>query len=162
MDSAGPVFFWQERVGLDGKSFWICKFRSMRVDAEADGVARWASERDPRITRVGKIIRRIRLDEFPQVFNVLIGDMSFIGPRPERPVFVEQLAKEIPFYDVRHRVQPGITGWAQVSYKYGSSREDAKRKLGYDLYYVKNGDLLLDIAILLQSVRVVLFAHGGR
>lgn len=162
LDSAGPVFFWQERVGLNGRVFKICKFRSMKVDAEADGVARWASEQDPRITRVGHVIRKFRLDEFPQVFNVLVGDMSFIGPWPERPVFVEQLRKDIPYYDIRHRVQPGITGWAQVSYKYGASREDAKRKLGYDLYYVKNGDLLLDVAILLQSVRVVLFAHGSR
>lgn len=162
LDSAGPVLFWQERVGLNGRIFRICKFRSMKVDAEADGVARWASEKDPRITRVGHFIRKFRLDEFPQVYNVIVGDMSFIGPRPERPVFVEQLRKDIPYYDIRHRVQPGITGWAQVSYKYGASREDAKRKLGYDLYYVKNGDLLLDVAILLQSVRVVLFAHGSR
>lgn len=162
LDSPGPVLFFQDRVGLDGRVFRICKFRSMSADAEADGVARWASERDPRITRVGRLIRRVRLDEFPQVVNVLLGDMSFIGPRPERAVFVEQLRKDIPFYDIRHRVQPGITGWAQVSYKYGASREDAKRKLGYDLYYVKNGDLLLDLAILLQSVRVILFAHGGR
>ena len=162
LDSPGPVFFWQERVGLNGKVFRICKFRSMRADAEADGVARWASERDPRITRIGHFIRKFRLDEFPQVFNVLRGDMSFIGPRPERPVFVEQLRKDIPYYDVRHRVQPGITGWAQVSYRYSASKEDARRKLGYDLYYVKNGDLLLDLAILLQSVRVVLFAHGSR
>jgi exopolysaccharide biosynthesis polyprenyl glycosylphosphotransferase len=162
LDSAGPAFFWQERVGLNGKTFRICKFRSMRTDAEADGVARWATELDPRITRVGHFIRKFRLDEFPQVFNVLRGDMSFIGPRPERPVFVEQLRKDIPYYDVRHRVQPGITGWAQVSYRYGASKEDARRKLGYDLYYVKNGDLLLDLAILLQSVRVVLFAAGSR
>jgi len=162
LDSPGPALFWQERVGLNGRVFRICKFRSMKMDAEADGVARWASERDPRITRVGRLIRRMRIDEFPQVFNVLAGDMSFIGPRPERPVFVEHLRKEIPFYDIRHRVQPGITGWAQVSYKYGASREDAKKKLGYDLYYVKNGDLLLDFGILLQSVRVILFAHGGR
>lgn len=162
LDSPGPVLFWQERVGLNGRVFRICKFRSMRTDAEADGIARWASERDPRITRVGRFIRKTRIDEFPQVMNVLLGDMSFIGPRPERPVFVEQLRKEIPFYDIRHRVQPGITGWAQVSYPYGASREDAKKKLGYDLYYVKNGDSLLDFAILLQSVRVVLFAHGSR
>lgn len=162
LDSPGPALFLQDRVGLNGKTFSIWKFRSMRHDAEADGIARWASERDPRITRVGHFIRATRLDEFPQVLNVLFGDMSFIGPRPERPVFVEQLRKEIPFYDIRHRVQPGITGWAQVSYRYGASREDAKKKLCYDLYYVKNNDTVLDLAILLQTVRVILFAHGGR
>lgn len=162
LDSAGPALFRQERVGLNGQVFRIWKFRSMRADAEADGVARWASERDPRITRVGRFIRKTRIDEFPQVVNVLLGDMSFIGPRPERPVFVEQLRKEIPYYDIRHRVQPGITGWAQVSYRYGASREDAKKKLCFDLYYVKNNDTVLDLAILLQTVRVILFAHGGR
>jgi sugar transferase (PEP-CTERM system associated) len=162
LDSPGPALFRQERVGLNGQVFRIWKFRSMRIDAEADGVARWASERDPRITRVGHFIRKTRIDEFPQVVNVLLGDMSFIGPRPERPVFVEQLRKEIPYYDIRHRVQPGITGWAQVSYRYGASREDAKKKLCFDLYYVKNNDTVLDLAILLQTVRVILFAHGGR
>lgn len=162
LDSPGPAIFRQERVGLNGKTFHIWKFRSMRVDAEADGVARWASERDPRITRVGRFIRKTRLDELPQVLNVLLGDMSFIGPRPERPVFVEQLRKEMPFYDIRHRVQPGITGWAQVSYRYSASKEDAKKKLCYDLYYVKNNDTVLDLAILLQTVRVILFAQGGR
>jgi exopolysaccharide biosynthesis polyprenyl glycosylphosphotransferase len=162
LDSPGPALFTQDRVGLNGKVFRIWKFRSMRQDAEADGIARWASERDPRITRLGHFIRKTRIDEFPQVVNVLLGDMSFIGPRPERPIFVEQLRKEIPFYDLRHRVQPGITGWAQVSYRYGASREDAKKKLCYDLYYVKNNDTVLDLAILLQTVRVILFAHGGR
>src|SRR5262249_20403064 len=150
------------RVGFNGRIFKIWKFRSMRQDAEADGVARWASEQDPRITRVGRFIRATRIDEFPQVLNVLLGHMSFIGPRPERPVFVEQLRKEIAFYDLRHRVQPGIPGWAQVSYRYGASSEDAKKKLCYDLYYVKNNDTVLDLAILLQTVRVIMFGHGSR
>jgi sugar transferase (PEP-CTERM system associated) len=162
LDSPGPALFLQDRVGLDGKTFRIWKFRSMRQNAEADGIPRWASERDPRITRIGRFIRKTRIDEFPQVVNVLLGDMSFIGPRPERPEFVDQLRKELPFYDLRHRVQPGITGWAQVSYKYGASREDAKKKLCYDVYYAKNNDTVLDLAILLQTVRVILFAQGGR
>lgn len=162
LDSRGPVFFTQERVGLDGKVFKILKLRSMRVDAEHDGVPRWASNGDDRVTRVGRVIRKTRIDEIPQVINVLKGDMSFIGPRPERPYFVEQIRKEIPFYDLRHRVRPGITGWAQVNYQYGASMEDAKRKLAYDLYYVKNNDSLLDAAILVQTVRVVLFGHGSR
>jgi sugar transferase (PEP-CTERM system associated) len=162
LDSRGPVFYRQERVGKDGKVFRIWKFRSMRVDAENDGVPRWASVSDDRVTRVGRIIRKVRLDEFPQVINVLSGDMSFIGPRPERPFFVEQLRRQIPLYDLRHRVQPGITGWAQVNHPYGASLEDAKRKLAYDLYYVKNQDSILDIMILLQTVRVFLFSHGSR
>jgi sugar transferase (PEP-CTERM system associated) len=162
LDSRGPVFFTQDRVGRDGKIFKIFKLRSMRVDAEIDGVPRWATQDDDRTTRVGRFIRKTRIDEFPQVVNVLMGDMSFIGPRPERPFFVDQIRKEIPFYDLRHRVRPGITGWAQVSYRYGASVEDAKKKLAYDLYYVKNNDLLLDLGILLQTSRVVVSGNGGR
>jgi sugar transferase (PEP-CTERM system associated) len=162
LDSRGPVFFRQERVGLDGKIFKVIKLRSMRTDAEKDGVPRWATQNDDRVTRVGRFIRLTRIDELPQIFNVLKGDMSFIGPRPERPFFVEQLRKEIPFYDLRHRVRPGITGWAQVSYRYTASVDDSKKKLAYDLYYVKNGDTLLDLAILVQTVRVIFFAHGSR
>jgi sugar transferase (PEP-CTERM system associated) len=162
LDSPGPVFFTQERVGRDGKTFRIYKLRSMRVDAEVDGVPRWATKDDDRTTRIGRFIRKMRIDEFPQVINVLKGDMSFIGPRPERPYFVEQIRKEIPFYDLRHKVSPGITGWAQVNYPYGASIEDAKKKLAYDLYYVKNNDTLLDLAILLQTSRVVVSGNGGR
>ena len=162
LESRGPIFFTQDRVGLDGKIFKVFKLRSMRVDAERDGVPRWATQDDDRTTRVGRFIRKVRIDEFPQVINVLQGDMSFIGPRPERPFFVDQIRKEIPFYDLRQRVRPGITGWAQVNYPYGASIEDAKKKLAYDLYYVKNNDLLLDFAILVQTVRVIFFAHGSR
>jgi sugar transferase (PEP-CTERM system associated) len=162
LDSRGSIFFSQERVGLDGHVFKVLKLRSMREDAEKDGVPRWAAQGDDRITRVGHFIRKTRIDELPQIFNVLKGDMSFIGPRPERPFFVDQIRKEIPFYDLRHRVRPGITGWAQVNYSYGASIEDAKKKLAYDLYYVKNNDTLLDAAILVQTVRVVLFGHGSR
>jgi sugar transferase (PEP-CTERM system associated) len=162
LDSKGPVFYRQERVGLDGRTFKLWKFRSMRTDAEADGVARWASSADDRTTRVGRVIRKVRIDEIPQIINVLAGEMSFIGPRPERPYFVEQLRQQIPYYDLRHRVRPGITGWAQVSYRYGASVEDARRKLSYDLFYLKKNDLLLDFAILVQTVRVILFAQGAR
>jgi sugar transferase (PEP-CTERM system associated) len=162
LDSRGSIFFSQERVGLDGHIFKVLKLRSMCEDAEKDGVPRWAAQGDARITRVGHFIRKTRIDELPQVLNVLMGDMSFIGPRPERPFFVDQIRKEIPFYDLRHRVRPGITGWAQVNYSYGASMEDAKKKLAYDLYYVKNNDTLLDAAILVQTVRVVLFGHGSR
>lgn len=162
LESEGSVFYRQERVGLYGRTFRLWKFRSMRADAERDGIPRWANSADDRVTRVGRFIRKVRLDEIPQVLNVLVGDMSFIGPRPERPFFVEQLREQIPYYDLRHRVRPGITGWAQVNYPYGASVEDAKRKLSYDLYYLKKNDLLLDFAILLQTVRVILFAHGGR
>jgi sugar transferase (PEP-CTERM system associated) len=162
LDSKGPIFYKQERVGRNGQVFWIWKFRSMRTDAEGDGVPKWAAQGDNRVTRVGRIIRKLRFDEFPQVFNVLKGDMSFIGPRPERPFFVEQLRKDIPLYDLRHRLRPGITGWAQVNYPYGASPEDAKRKLAYDLYYIKNHNTTLDLVILLQTVRVFLFSHGSR
>jgi sugar transferase (PEP-CTERM system associated) len=162
IESRGPIFYRQERVGLNGRIFRVWKFRSMRVDAEGDGVPRWAQSTDDRVTRVGRFIRKARIDEIPQAINVLVGDMSFIGPRPERPFFVEQLREQIPHYDLRHRVRPGITGWAQVNYPYGASAEDATRKLAYDLYYLKKNDLLLDFAILVQTVRVVLFAHGAR
>jgi lipopolysaccharide/colanic/teichoic acid biosynthesis glycosyltransferase len=149
-------------VGLNGRIFRVWKFRSMRIDAEKDGVPRWASAKDNRVTRVGRFIRATRIDEIPQIINVLEGDMSFIGPRPERPYFVQQLRREMPYYDLRHRVKPGITGWAQVNYRYGESIEDARQKLAFDLYYVKNNDFFLDLTILVQTVRVVLFAHGAQ
>lgn len=157
----GPILFHQERVGLNGQRFRVHKFRSMRTDAEADGVARWATKNDSRITRVGSFIRKTRLDELPQVFNVLRGEMSLVGPRPERPEFVEQLEKEIPFYAERHRVKPGLTGWAQLSYPYGATIEDARNKLEFDLYYVKNASAFLDLIILLETVEVVLWGKGA-
>ena len=157
-----PVLYRQERVGEGGRTFDVLKFRSMRPDAEKDGVARWAQANDDRITRVGRFIRKVRIDELPQVFNVLRGDMSFVGPRPERPQFVERLAREIPYFGLRHCVKPGITGWAQLRYAYGASVEDAAEKLKYDLYYVKRHSLLFDLAILLQTVEVVLFGKGAR
>jgi lipopolysaccharide/colanic/teichoic acid biosynthesis glycosyltransferase len=160
--SPGPVLFRQARVGKDGKVFMLYKFRSMSVDAEQLTGPVWASEGDPRITRVGRLLRKIRLDETPQMFNVLRGDMSFIGPRPERPIFVNQLKEQIPFYILRFAVKPGITGWAQVKYPYGSTVEDAQEKLQYDLYYIKNMSIFLDLLILLKSVQVVLFARGAR
>jgi sugar transferase (PEP-CTERM system associated) len=162
LDSQGPVFFRQARVGKDGKVFMLYKFRSMSVDAEQRTGPVWASENDPRVTRVGRLLRKIRLDETPQMFNVLKGDMSFIGPRPERPVFVDQLKGQIPYYALRFAVKPGITGWAQVKYPYGSTVEDALEKLQYDLYYIKNMSVLLDLLILLKSIQVVLFARGAR
>ena len=157
----GPVLFHQVRVGLNGRQFRVHKFRSMRTDAEADGVARWATKNDNRITRVGAVIRKTRLDELPQVFNVLRGEMSLVGPRPERPEFVEQLEKEIPFYAERHRVKPGLTGWAQLSYPYGATINDARNKLEFDLYYVKNASAFLDLIILLETVEVVLWGKGA-
>ena len=157
----GPILFHQVRVGLNGEPFRVHKFRSMRTDAEADGVARWASKDDDRITRVGAVIRKTRLDELPQVFNVLLGEMSLVGPRPERPEFVEELTKEIPFYAERHRVKPGLTGWAQLSYPYGATTEDARNKLEFDLYYVKNASAFLDLIILLETVEVVLWGKGA-
>ena len=160
LECPGPVLYRQERVGFGGKSFNILNFRSMRDDAERDGI-RWAANSDPRVTRVGHIIRKFRIDELPQLFNVLRGDMSFVGPRPERPFFVGQLAKAIPFYGERHSVKPGITGWAQVNSPYGASIEDAKQKLAYDLYYVKNRTLFLDLVILVHTVRVILFSEGA-
>ena len=162
LSSRGPVLYRQQRVGLHGSTFTLFKFRSMTVDAEAGGRPRWALKRDPRITRVGRIIRPLRIDELPQLFNVLRGEMSMIGPRPERPHFVEQLARIIPFYYERSYVKPGITGWAQINYPYGASVEDAREKLSYDLYYVKNRSLLLDLFILLATVRVILSREGAR
>jgi exopolysaccharide biosynthesis polyprenyl glycosylphosphotransferase len=161
-DSAGPVFYRQERVGLRGRHFTVLKFRSMRNDAEADGRPVWAATQDPRITRVGRFIRWVRIDELPQLLNVLRGEMSIVGPRPERPHFVEQFNKLIPLYDDRHAVLPGITGWAQISYSYGASLEDAREKLRYDLYYVANWSFELDLKILLATVGVVLSGKGAR
>jgi lipopolysaccharide/colanic/teichoic acid biosynthesis glycosyltransferase len=149
-------------VGRGGKTFQIYKFRSMTQDAEQDGVARWASDNDPRVTRVGHLIRRTRIDELPQLINVLRGEMSIVGPRPERPQFVRALVEQVPFYACRHAVKPGITGWAQVRFAYGATFEDAVTKLEYDLYYVKNHSLLLDMHILLDTVRVVLSGQGAR
>ena len=161
IESPGPIYH-QARVGLHGRVFTILKFRSMRVDAETDGRPRWASEKDPRVTRIGAIIRKLRVDELAQIFNVLRGDMSFVGPRPERPFFVADLAQAIPYYSERHWVRPGITGWAQVNYPYGASTEDAWVKLTYDLYYVKNRSIFLDFVILLQTARVIFWNYGAR
>jgi lipopolysaccharide/colanic/teichoic acid biosynthesis glycosyltransferase len=155
-----PVLYRQRRVGLGGKHFMLLKFRSMCLDAESDGQPRWAQKRDPRITRVGSFIRKTRVDELPQLLNVVRGQMSVVGPRPERPEFVDHLAERIPYYVERHCVKPGITGWAQLCYPYGSSERDALEKLQYDLYYVKNNTLLFDLAILLQTVEVVLMGKG--
>jgi len=160
-EDGAPIFYAQERVGLGGRVFRVIKFRSMRRDAEGDGTPRWALSQDDRTTRVGAIIRRLRIDELPQLFNVLKGDMSLVGPRPERPYFVDQLSREIPFYAVRHSVKPGVTGWAQVRYHYGSSVDDAIQKLQYDLYYVKNHSLVLDTLVLFETVRVVLTGEGA-
>jgi sugar transferase (PEP-CTERM system associated) len=162
LEDGGSVFYCQERAGLGGRSFTLFKFRSMREDAENDGLPAWTMERDMRITMVGRVIRKFRIDELPQLWNVLRGDMTLIGPRPERPYFVQQFSKAIPFYGFRHAVRPGITGWAQVSFRYGASLEDATRKLSYDLYYIKNRGILLDIVILLKTVGVVLSGQGAR
>ena len=148
-------------MGQHNKVFKILKFRSMPVDAEAGGAV-WAGEMDPRVTRVGRIIRKLRIDELPQVVNVIRGDMSFIGPRPERPDFIDQLTREIPYYSQRHLIKPGLTGWAQVRYGYGASVEDAIQKLQYDLYYIKNQSPMLDAITLFETVRIVLFGRGGR
>ena len=161
-DSPGPVIFSQTRVGLGGKPFVMYKFRSMRQDAEADGKARWAETNDQRITKIGRFLRVTRLDELPQLFNVLRGDMSLVGPRPERPEFVADLSRDIPFYNERHSVRPGITGWAQTSFAYASTIEDTRTKLEYDLYYVKNHSLFLDILVLIQTVRVAVRGEGAR
>ncbi|MDF1831230.1 MAG: TIGR03013 family PEP-CTERM/XrtA system glycosyltransferase [Porticoccaceae bacterium] len=158
----GPVLYSQQRVGRNGQCFNVHKFRSMKTDAEADGVARWAQKEDPRITRVGSFIRKYRLDELPQLWNVLIGEMSLVGPRPERPEFVKELCQANPMYKERHRVCPGITGWAQLCYPYGASAEDSMSKLQYDLYYVKNYGLFLDAYTLIQTIEVVLFKKGSR
>ncbi len=162
LESPGPMLYRQERVGQGGKTFFVTKFRSMRNDAEKDGKPRWATANDSRVTRVGNVIRKLRIDELPQLFNVLKGEMSLVGPRPERPFFVEQLTQEIPFYAVRHSVKPGVTGWAQVRYHYGSTVEDSQEKLQYDLYYVKNHTLFLDLVVLLETVGVVLTGKGAR
>jgi sugar transferase (PEP-CTERM system associated) len=160
LDSPGPVIYRQARVGLGGRIFMCMKFRSMRTDAEQDGVAKWASKNDPRVTRVGSFMRKTRIDELPQLFSVLVGEMSLVGPRPERPTFVDQLKVEVPFYELRHSVKPGVTGWAQVRYHYGGSLEDARKKHQFDLYYVKNNSLFLDILVLIETVSVVLFREG--
>lgn len=162
LDSRGPVFYRQERVGLRGRVFAIHKLRTMRPDAEAEGAPRWASEKDPRTTRVGRWLRKLRIDEIPQLWSVLRGEMSFVGPRPERPYFVEWLSREIPWYRLRLAARPGLTGWAQLRFPYGASAEDAKRKLEYDLYYLKNASVFLDLAIVFHTVRHVILARGSR
>jgi sugar transferase (PEP-CTERM system associated) len=159
---SAPVLYRQRRVGKGGEAFEVLKFRSMSVDAEADGKAVWAEKDDSRVTRVGNFLRNFRLDELPQVFNVLRGQMSLVGPRPERPEFVSELQQSIPYYAERHAVKPGVTGWAQVRYTYGASEEDAIEKLQFDLYYIKNQSLMLDIMIILQTVEVVLWSKGAR
>ena len=162
LESGFPILYRQERVGLGGKIFTIYKFRSMVQNAEKDGAPQWAQAGDARVTRVGNFIRKVRIDELPQIFNVLRGDMSFVGPRPERPFFVDQLIEQVPYYAARHSVKPGITGWAQVRYPYGASLEDAIEKLQYDLYYVKNHTFFLDLLIMFQTAQVVLFGKGAR
>jgi sugar transferase (PEP-CTERM system associated) len=161
LESRGPVFYKQERVGKNGRTFVLMKFRSMRVDAEQDGPV-WATKGDARTTRVGRIIRKIRVDEIPQFWNILKGEMSFVGPRPERPHFVAQLAEEIPFYQQRHLIAPGLTGWAQIKYPYGASIEDARQKLQYDLFYIKNQSLFLDAIVLFETVKIILFGRGAQ
>lgn len=161
LESRGPVFYRQERVGKNGRTFVLAKFRSMRVDAEQDGPV-WASKGDSRTTRVGKVIRKIRVDEIPQFWNILKGEMSFVGPRPERPHFVAQLAEEIPFYEQRHLIAPGLTGWAQIKYPYGASIEDARQKLQYDLFYIKNHSLMLDAIIMFETIKIILFGRGAQ
>jgi sugar transferase (PEP-CTERM system associated) len=160
LEDRAPIFYQQERVGLDGEPFNVLKFRSMRNDAEKGGKPQWAAQNDPRVTMIGNFIRKTRIDELPQILNVFKGEMSFVGPRPERPYFVEQLIEVVPYYNVRHSIKPGITGWAQVRYGYGASADDALQKLQYDLYYVKNNSLFLDILILIDTLKVVLFRSG--
>jgi lipopolysaccharide/colanic/teichoic acid biosynthesis glycosyltransferase len=162
LDSEGPVFYTQTRVGKNGKLFKVVKFRTMRVDAEFGTGPQWAGNNDPRVTRVGKFLRTSRLDEIPQLWCVLKGEMAFVGPRPERPEFIEMLSKEIPYYGVRHMVRPGVTGWAQVKYKYGSTIDDAREKLQYDLYYIKNASIGLDLLIMFQTVKTVLLRRGAQ
>ena len=161
LESKGPVFYRQERVGKNGRTFVLAKFRSMRVDAEQAGPV-WASKKDNRTTRVGRVIRKIRVDEIPQFWNILKGEMSFVGPRPERPHFVAQLAEEIPFYEQRHLIAPGLTGWAQIKYPYGASIEDARQKLQYDLFYIKNHGLFLDAIIIFETIKIILFGRGAQ
>jgi sugar transferase (PEP-CTERM system associated) len=160
LESPGSVIYSQRRVGLAGKPFTCRKLRSMRNDAEGDGIARWATQNDPRITRVGSFIRKTRIDELPQLWSVFIGEMSLVGPRPERPSFVDELKESIPFYEIRHTVKPGVTGWAQVRYHYGATLDDARRKHQFDLYYVKNNSLLLDMLVLIETVSVIVFREG--
>jgi sugar transferase (PEP-CTERM system associated) len=161
LDSRGPVFYKQERVGKNGRTFTLIKFRSMRVDAEADGPV-WASKGDDRTTRIGRIMRKVRVDEIPQFWNILRGEMSFVGPRPERPHFVAQLAHEIRYYEQRHLIAPGLTGWAQIKYPYGASIEDARQKLQYDLFYIKNYSLVFDAIILFETIKIILFGRGAQ
>ena len=161
LDSTGPVIYRQRRVGRDNQVFTCYKFRTMREDAELDGPV-WADEDDPRVTRVGRRLRRTRLDEIPQLWNVLKGDMSVVGPRPERLEFVEWLNQEIPYYYIRHVIRPGVTGWAQICYRYGASLEDSKEKLKYDIYYIKNMSLTFDLAVILRSIKIVLLGRGSR
>ena len=161
VDSRGPVFYRQERVGKNGRPFVLTKFRSMKVDAEKAGPV-WASKGDERTTRVGRMIRKMRIDEIPQFWNILRGEMSFVGPRPERPHFVAQLAEEIPYYEQRHLIAPGLTGWAQIKYPYGDSVEDARQKLQYDLFYIKNYSLVLDALILFETIKIILFGRGAQ
>jgi sugar transferase (PEP-CTERM system associated) len=161
LESGGPILYLQERVGLNGRLFNVIKFRSMRTDAEKDGKPRWASAVDDRVTKVGRVIRKLRIDELPQLFSVLGGAMSLVGPRPERPYFVDQLTQKIPYFAVRQSVKPGVTGWAQVRYHYGASIEDASEKLQYDLYYVKNHSLFLDLVVIFETVGVVLMGKGA-
>jgi lipopolysaccharide/colanic/teichoic acid biosynthesis glycosyltransferase len=162
IDSPGPIFYRQERVGRNDESFTIYKFRSMSDSAEADVGPVWAAQDDPRVTRVGKMIRKLRIDEIPQMINVLKGEMSLVGPRPERPFFVRMLNTKIPYYSLRHSIEPGITGWAQICYPYGDSEEDAIEKLQYDLYYIKNMSALFDLQIIFESLKVVLLGKGSR
>ncbi len=159
LDSRGPILYKQERVGKNGSAIMVMKFRSMRTDAEKAGPV-WASADDDRTTRVGKVIRKLRIDEIPQFWNIIRGDMDFVGPRPERPHFVSQLAEEIPYYEQRHLIAPGLTGWAQIKYPYGASVEDARQKLQYDLYYIKNQSLMLDAIILFETIKIILFGRG--
>jgi sugar transferase (PEP-CTERM system associated) len=161
LDSRGPIFYAQERVGQNGHTFVLAKFRSMRVDAEQAGPV-WATKDDDRTTRVGRIMRKIRVDEIPQFWNILKGDMNFVGPRPERPHFVAQLAQEIPYYEQRHLIPPGLTGWAQIKYPYGASIEDARQKLQYDLFYIKNQSLILDAIIMFETIKIILFGRGAQ
>jgi lipopolysaccharide/colanic/teichoic acid biosynthesis glycosyltransferase len=162
LDSKGPIFYTQARVGKAGHIFKVVKFRTMRQDAEAENGPQWAGDKDPRVTRVGKFLRSLRLDEIPQLWCVLKGDMAFVGPRPERPEFIERLSKEIPYYGVRHMVRPGLTGWAQVKYKYGSTVADSREKLQYDLFYIKNASIGLDLLIMFQTVKTVLLRRGAQ
>jgi exopolysaccharide biosynthesis polyprenyl glycosylphosphotransferase len=162
LDSPGPVFYSQERVGQSGKVFRLLKFRSMRQDAESDGTPRWATSGDPRVTRVGKYIRLTRIDELPQLINILRGDLDLVGPRPERPAFVQELEKVIPYYSIRHTVKPGLTGWAQVMFPYAGTIEESKEKLEYDLYYIKNMSTKLDLLIVFMTFKVLVLGRGAK